>query len=148
LDEKTILEQVKNMGYLLVTPEKISPSYYKLKDGTIISAWIVPNYMIKDPNGVGGNTGNVILAFIPPELRKPESYMPFTPADIQKNIIEEDVEFETLLEEFSVYKLSDGTKLSIKSIVSQISKTSLFTQAGEPVYNVNVAPAIKVKKPE
>jgi hypothetical protein len=148
LEEKIILEQVKKMGYLLVTPEKISPSYYKLKDGTIISALVVPNYMIKDPNGVGGNTANVILAFVPPELRKPESFVPFMPTEIQKNIIDDDLEFETLLENFSVYKLSDGATLSIKSIVSQIGKTKLFTQAGEPIYNVNVAPAVKVKKPE
>ena len=61
-------------------------------------------------------------------------------------IIDEDVEFEVLQENFSVYDLSNDFVLSIKTVLGQVKKTDGLTATGEPIYTVNVNPIIKFKK--
>ena len=65
---------------------------------------------------------------------------------MEKVKLEEDVEYEVLHENFSVYDLSNGLTLSVKTVVGQIKKTKFFTRDGEPVYVVNTNPIIKTKK--
>lgn len=140
---------IKEMDYVTVNPIKLEPSYYKLKDGTIIKAHININHLKTNPQAQQGfsvNSTNMMISYVSKEKRRPESYQPYTSADIQAGIIDDDMEPEVLRENFSVYKLSNGMTLSVKTIAGQISKTKFFTQDGEPVYIVNTTPIIKVKK--
>ncbi len=46
------------------------------------------------------------------------------------------VDFESVREEFNSYKLADGSLLKMKTVVTQIVRTTEFTQSGEPTYQV------------
>jgi len=47
------------------------------------------------------------------------------------------VDFETVREEYNSYKLSDGSTIRMKMVVTNIIRTEEFTPTGEPVYIVN-----------
>jgi hypothetical protein len=140
---------IKDMGYVTVTPRHLEPSYYKLKDGSIIKALIYVNHLIPAPSSPDGFTvssTNLITAFVPKDKRRPEAFQPYHQADIQSGILDDDMEPEPLRENFSVYDLSNGMVLSVKTVAGQISKTRYYTKDGEPIYTVNATPVIKTKK--
>lgn len=58
------------------------------------------------------------------------------------------VEFETLREEYNSYKLSDGSTIRMKSVVTNIIRTQEFTPSGEPVYIVNSQNVVVADVPE
>jgi len=148
MEESEIVKEIISEGYLIPKPIKISPSYYKLDDGTIISALVHPHYMLKDPHGMGGNTTNIVSAFVPKDHRHPEKFTPYTVIDMSKDVVEQDVKFTPIVEDFSEYDLGDGAIMSIKSVISQISKTKYVTMGGEPIFSVQVTPINKLKMPE
>ena len=47
------------------------------------------------------------------------------------------VDFETVREEYNSYKLSDGSIIRMKTVVTNIIRTEEFTPTGEPVYIIN-----------
>ena len=49
----------------------------------------------------------------------------------------EEIEFETEREGFNTYILHDGTKLKMKSVVSEILRLDLHKPDGEPIYLIN-----------
>ena len=140
---------IKDMSYITVEPIKIEPSYYKLKDGTIIKAHININHLSPDPRSPQGfavHSSNMTISYVPKEKRNPNAFQPYSQNELQTGIIDDDMEPDVLRENFSVYKLSNGMTLSVKTIAGQISKTKFYTRDGEPVYVVNTTPIIKVKK--
>ncbi|MCH7561315.1 MAG: hypothetical protein IIC67_08140 [Thaumarchaeota archaeon] len=140
---------IKEMDYVTVEEIKYEPSYYKLKDGTIIKAHIHINHLKTNPRAQQGfsvNSTNMMISYVPKEKLRPDAYQPYSQAELQAGIIDDDMEPEVLRENFSVYKLSNGMTLSVKTIAGQVSKTKFFTQDGEPIYVVNTTPIIKVKK--
>lgn len=150
IPEEEIQKNLVDMGYILAKPRALYPSYYKLTDGTIVRALINVNYLILDPQAPQGfavNSTNSVSAFVPKEKRHSELFQQFNPAEIMKDPVDDDVEFEVLRENFSVYDLSNGMLLSVKTVVGQITKSKYYTRDGEPIYNVNTNPIIKAKKP-
>jgi hypothetical protein len=146
---KSILDEIQNMGYLTLQPISISHSYYKLKDGTIIEAYTEIESVVEAPNTPTGyviRTKNNSVAYVPKNVRQPQNYSPFSPIELQSGILEEEIDFETLQEEYTVYELSNGMQLSIKAVVSQIGRTKFFTIHGEPVYSTSVSPITKLKR--
>ena len=142
-------KEIQSMGYITVTPRVINPSFYKLSDGTIIRVIAHINYLTPDPKseqGFGVNSLNNVSAFVPKEKRNPTLYKPYNPSELQTEIKDPDMEPITLKEDFSVYDLSNGLVMSVKSVVSEISKTAFYTPEGEPVYIVNNVPIVKIKK--
>ena len=149
IPEEEIGNNVKEMGYITLKPRAIYPSYYKLNDGTIIEAHIHVNYLLPDPlnpQGFAVNSTNLVTAFVPKEKRKPTAFEPYSPAELQSGVIEEDVDYEVLRENFSVYDLSNGLVMSIKTVMGQIRKTKYYSRDGEPIYMVNINPILKIKK--
>jgi hypothetical protein len=47
------------------------------------------------------------------------------------------VDFETVREEYNSYKLSDGSMIRMKTVVTNIIRTDESTPNGEPIYVVN-----------
>ena len=145
-----IINNIKEMGYITVESKgEIKPSFYKLKDGTIIKALITINHLVADPRSPQGfavNSNNITTCYVAKENRHPELYRPFNVSDLQSNVLDEDMEPETLREDFSVYALSNGMTLSVKTVVAQVSKTKFYTADGEPLYMVNTTPIVKIKK--
>jgi len=64
------------------------------------------------------------------------------------SIIEDYVEFSVVEENWQRYTMTDDVIVILKLIPVKISRTSIFDQNGEPVYNVNHQLLIKVNVPE
>jgi hypothetical protein len=47
------------------------------------------------------------------------------------------VDFETVREEYNSYKLSDGSMIRMKTVVTSIIRTDEFSPDGDPIYVVN-----------
>lgn len=139
-----IAELVLDMGYILAIPKGTpTPSYYKLGDGTILSALIKVNHILIDASESGGGAINhsvEIHTFSPnrSKLHKP------IPQKQPLNIIDQDVACTTIKEEFNDYLVGKDIIVSAKAVVGQIAKTDAYSNEGEPVYNINVQPVIKV----
>lgn len=145
-----IIGSIQEMGYITITPRNISSSYYRLKDGTILEAHIEIESITtnpKQPDGYTIRSSNRTIAYVTKKVRNPEGKIPSNMSDIISGIIDDDVEAEPLLENYSVYELSNGLLLSIKTIVGQIKKTIFYTEQGEPVYSVSMSPVYKFKRP-
>ena len=140
---------IKDMGYVTATPKSLEFSFYKLSDGTIIKVLVHVNHLTPDPKSTQGfaiNSTNMMVAYVPKEKRNPAAFQSYNSTELQKSIIEEDMEPEPLRENFSVYDLSNGMILSVKTVAGQINKTKCYTQDGEPIYLVNTTPIVKIKK--
>lgn len=152
IPKEEIESNIKEMGYIVATPQTTAPSYYKLKDGTILRALIHVNYVTPSPGqtstvaSVEVNSTNIIAVYVPKHKRRPEAFQPFDPSELQHAVVDDDMEPEPLREDFSVYDMSDGTILSVKTVAGQIHKTKFYTQNGEPVYQVNITPIVKTTK--
>ena len=143
-----IFKEIKGMGYVTSTPRKIlQPSFYKLGDGTILSVLIRINHLVVDPfnpNSVSLNSVNNVHVFVEKSKRQPGTES--KPHKDSISIIDDDVECTTLREEFNVYDLSNGDTMSVKSVLGQVRKTNMFSNNGEPIYNIDLQPIIKIKR--
>jgi len=69
-----------------------------------------------------------------------------TPQDIAEG---EDVDFEEKEEHWNVYKLSDGTTLKVKLVLTGVKRLKKYQPDGNPIYVIssqNVVRAINVPK--
>lgn len=149
--DEEIFQNIDDMGYVTCKPVSVKPSYYKLNDGTssIVSALIRVNHLTRDshsPDDFMVRSSNQINIFVPQENRMPSKFRQFQQHELQSGIIDDDVEYDVLSESFSVYELSNGFVLSVKTVVDQIRKTKFFTPLREPVYTVGTNPIVKIKK--
>ncbi|MEM3125615.1 MAG: hypothetical protein QW064_04230 [Candidatus Caldarchaeum sp.] len=60
-------------------------------------------------------------------------------------IVVENMQFRPLKEEWNVYRLSDGSTLSMKPLITEISRTGLYDDLGQPVYRVMAQAIVKGK---
>lgn len=146
--EEVILQKIQEMGYLTVTPLKIEPSYYNIDNGTILKVFTLVNAIHpnpKDPKNLVINSQDIVITFAPQLQHGPPSNDVLTQKQIAEGVIDEDVHVEPLRENFSVYTVSDGSTLSVKSVVGQVQKTKYHNREGEPIYVVssNVIPKMK-----
>lgn len=149
IPEEEIYSNIIEMGYVTVKPRQTFASFYKLSDGTLLKVVFALNYVLPDPRQPGAltvNSTNIVSTFVPMDKRNPAAFVPYSSSDLKNRIENEDVEFEVLQENFSVYDLSNGLVLSVKPVVAQVTKTKFFNKEGEPIYSVNVNPIIKIKK--
>lgn len=143
-----IYEKIRDMDYVTVTPQHTPvPNFYKLGDGTILGVITHLNHLITnptDPNRVSTNFSSETFAFVPSGKRKPEGKQ--LDESTSATVIDEDMKYTTLKEDFNVYDLSSGGVISIKTVLGQVQKTDRYNNVGEPIYNVNAQPIIKVKR--
>lgn len=60
----------------------------------------------------------------------------------------EEMEFEVLGEKWNEYRVEDGTKLRMKTVVTRIVKTKEYNQDDDPIYVVNSQNILTVKAPD
>lgn len=139
-----IAELVRSMGYILATPKNtLTPSYYKLGDGTILSVLIKINHVLADApeSGDGAVHHSTELLVFAPNRQKPRRS---TPQNQPSTIIDQDVACTPIREEFNDYAVGKDIIVSAKAVVGQVAKTDACSDVGEPVYNISVLPVIKV----
>lgn len=147
--EEEINSDIKEMGYILATPVNTYPSFYKLKDETIIKIEVLINHLIANPkkaNNFSINSTDIFSSFVPRDRRRPDAYRPHSKSDLNQHILQDDVEFEVLQEKFSTYELSNDFTLDLKPVLAQVRKTEFYTPIGEPIYTMNYNPIIKFKR--
>ncbi len=141
-----IENRIKDMGYLVVKPIKVLPSYYELKDESILEVLLRIETVIKDKNNPTGyfiNTSNTTRAYIHTNKRDPTKFVNYTAADLASGIVDQDVDSKELFSDYNEYELSNGILIKIKPIVSQIRKTKFYSQDGEPIYIVSITSMMK-----
>jgi len=65
-----------------------------------------------------------------------------------REVLGEEVDFETEHEGFNTYILHDGTKLKIKTVVADVLRLDLYKPDGEPVYLINSANIVSAIVPD
>lgn len=137
---------IREMGYEVPMPQKAGAGYYRIMDGTRsilrISAHINGLVAGLEPGNYAVSTLMSMFVFTPTEHRHPEKFLPGVP-DPSSSIVDEDVKYEIISEEPSVYGV-DKAVVHIKPAIEQIKKTGAVTPNGEPVYMVNSSPLFKV----
>ena len=141
-----IHQNILGMDYVIATPrQKPMPSFYKLADGTILSVLIKVNHLIPNiinPNDMSANFTSEIQCFIPQSNRGMSGMQVGDLTNV--TIIDEDMKYTTLKEDFNVYDMSNGTVVSVKTVLVQVKKTDQYNKEGEPIYNVITQPIVKI----
>ena len=131
--------------YVEFDVEKEEWGALKLKDGAIIKVKFVLISLRKaSKEGYDANAQTLIGALVPKPLRGSPSARKYSEEELRKSIIDYDVGFEVIKEPRSIYKLSDGNRLIVRVIVSQVMKTDKFNPRGEPIYIVQWTTAVKI----
>lgn len=143
-----ILDGIRKMGYVTASlVGQAHPSFYKLKDGAILRVMDNVNHLVPDPKTPGNysiSSNNIVSTYVPKENRHPEKFKQIEPSDLKSGITDDDMEPQVLSEEFTMYALSSGSTLGIKSVVSQVRKTMFYNADGDPLYLVTSSPLTKV----
>jgi hypothetical protein len=58
-----------------------------------------------------------------------------------------EIAFSTSSEKWNEYLLDDNTRVRLKNTIAGISKSDLYLQNGDPIYNVKIRVLSKVKRP-
>lgn len=153
MSEEQFRREIVEYGYEPF--EVISENWciYRLADGTYLKMKLDLIKVVKfiDDSGNINYTisSNNTVGIIPPRnLRGSPATKPYSPQELTSSIVEDDIEFTTVKEEWSKYRLSDGVVLSIKFIPIKVSKTNKFDSSGEPLYMVNHHILLKATLPK
>lgn len=130
--------------YIDFKPLKENWNLYLLEENVLLKMrFVLIKVMLKDIDEVGNpgyeiNYHAVIGIVPPPDLVGEPLERTYTKKEIMDSIVKDDVKVvKTIQEEWNKYKLEDGATLNIKLILTKASKTSLFDNRGEPIYNVH-----------
>ena len=130
-------------------------SEYKLHDGAILRARFILIKVLdegeRDEDGrpvYGINSTNAVGVLVPEKLREKPSREKYSKSELEKSIVEEDMEFERIKEGWNTYELENGAKISIKLVLASVSRTNKVDSRGEPIYLYNVQPIMKAKIPD
>jgi len=143
-----INNEIRGMGYTPFVPKTERPNFYRLDDGAIIRIYPILNALYLNPSQMESMQMNIqsnVSTFVPKRLRSDPSNRSYTQEELQTNIDVYDMEFTILDENFNTYDVDSKWILSVKTALSQVSKTKLFSNLGEPIYLVSTTLIPKVK---
>jgi hypothetical protein len=135
---------IQEYGYLDFIVIKEGWSEYKLENGSVVRVRHILQKVIKEESGLSINATTTVSVFSPPELKGSPSLKAYIPQELESSIVEENLEFETIKEDWNEYELEDKTKLYVKPVLTVISKTDKYDSYGEPLYLTQVHPLTKV----
>ena len=144
---KDLAEDFRKMGYTPFTVKIERPNFYRLSDGSILKLYSILNGIELDQaklEAISINAQSIVTAFIPKNLRKQPSNIVYTQKDYIKHMDEEDMAFDVIFEDFNQYDLDGKFILSLKTTLSQVSRTKLYNIRGEPIYLTNTAAIPKI----
>jgi hypothetical protein len=126
---------------------------YALRDGSYLRMRVNVIKRVRQTD-VAGNTGfnlnaNVTLGIVAPKsLRGTPSPGPPTQQELATAIVDDDLGFTAVEDEWSRHQMKDGIVISVRLILVKISRTSFYDPNGEPVYNINHQLLTKINVPE
>jgi len=161
------MEEVKEYQYIPFKVERESWVRYRLEDGAILKTKIVLVNVKTNPSLVEAlkkqqepekkvtvtinvQTRNIIGVEVPPNLRGPPDTNTYSPSELAKFVVQEDLEFERMdpTTWVSVYELEDKIKLKVQTTLMDVSRTSKYEASGDPIYLVSSTAGIKIVLPK
>lgn len=125
---------------------------YKLEDGTIVSVKSVLNNVKRTANKKGpryrADVSSHVNVKAHPALKGRPNPKTLSQIDIDSNIEMDDMEFESVTHEFNEYKLEDGAKIKIQSILVSVSRSSLKNGDDDPIYLLQTVPHFWARPPQ
>ncbi len=129
---------------------------YNLSDGTLLKNRVILTGVKKWDNSSKENKGNEyefdfqsIQSFI---FSKKSKGNPHTKLYTKQELDESykiDIVHNAISEKWNEYVINDdGTKLKLKSTITRITKSDIFLQNGDPIYNVKIKILSKVIRPK
>jgi hypothetical protein len=143
-------ETISKYGYVNFAPSKDEQwSIYRLEDDdkTIIKQKVVPLKVIKDFDNYVIETTVLTAAFSSKKGEPSAKKIPTEESEIKEVLDKLDIDF-TSEEPWNEYVLSDGGRISIKTVATAISSTKIFDKQGEPVFYVNHQILFKKRPPK
>jgi len=123
---------------------------YELADGSILRTKLVLTRVEK--RIMQGRTGYRIetqpinvLYNVPPHKKSQADSKKYSPEELRQSIVEEDIRYRTLAEEWAEYLLEDTTRVRIKSTILRVSQTNKVDNRGDPVYLVDADNLVEFK---
>lgn len=124
---------------------------YEINDGTILKSRVILTGVkksVSSPSKEYEFDFQSIQSFIfSDKSRGPPHSKMFTKEELESSYKKE-ISFSTISEKWNEYLINDNTKVKLKSTVSGITKSDLFLQSGEPIYNVKIRVLSKVVRPK
>ena len=133
---------------------------YSLRDGSSIKArLILRRVILKETRKLDGSIGEknygidtqtITVAYnVPEELKGQPSELLLPPPELQAGIVENDIHYDTLAQEWNEYIADDGTKIKLQLTVVKVSRTKFTDKFGNPVYFIESSTTINIahKKP-
>ena len=104
-----------------------------MEDKENANAWFLTNFI------------NNVTAFVPLKNRKNPNIKLPSLEDLANNMDKVDLSFSPLSEGFNEYIINNKILLSVKTTLTQVNKSKIRNNAGEPIYQINTAPLTKIK---
>jgi len=134
----------KDRQYIEHTTISEDWSIYRLKDGTVLKTKMVVIKFIKmGPTAFQVNGVSVVGTVPANELLGPPGTRFYSPELLAESVVDPDIEFETIKEDWNSYRLKDDGIVQIKHMLMNIGRTKLFDERGEPIYQVNTQDIVK-----
>lgn len=117
-------------------------SVYRTKDDVLVKIrFVILHFKLagikEDGSAMLALGGNLMFAVTAPKsLKGPPTTQVMSSEQIAAAIIERDVAFDTVKEDWNEYSV-EGIKVGVKVVITIIAKTSLFDANGDPIYSVN-----------
>jgi len=122
---------------------------YKLSDDAIVKVkFVLQKIRIEKNTGgvriVMANT-NIAVVETPERLRGPPGPSP-SMEQIDQAIVAPEIRFDPVKQAETIYSLSDGGLMKVKTRLVRVSKTSLFGPDGDPVYKVETTHEVAIMR--
>jgi hypothetical protein len=118
---------------------------YDLADNSILKVKIILTRPLRTQQTYSVDFQHVFVV-LTNERGTPDTHV-YSPAELQASIIQDDIRFTTISQDWNEYVTDDGTRIRIQPIVSKVSKTSRHDAKGIPNYMVELQGTIQVKPP-
>lgn len=126
--------------------------YEITNDGTILKTKYIMKSVFRimrdDKAQYTGDGQPLSVIVVPENLRKEPDTKTYSPEELKKSIIKDDMRYRTLAEEWNEYQIDDGANVRVKTTVTRIARTSKFDRNGDPIYLVDTNLMIQVKGPK
>lgn len=126
---------------------------YQLEEGPILRIKYVLTRVVRRWEA-GGRVGYafkgqnvVVFSHIPPELKGEPTHAIYSPMELQASIVNDDIRYSTIAEEWNEYITEDGASIRVKLTVVKVSRTNKTDKDGDPVYLVQTSLLPQIQPP-
>jgi len=125
---------------------------YQLSDNCLLKIKVVMTKVAKaegqsksDKQNYTFDVQNITVA-LTNERGPPDSHN-YSPAEIGRSIVKDDMRFTTVAQDWNEYVVDDGARIRIQPILLKVSKTSKFDGKGVPLYATDLNLNVQIKPP-